>query len=259
MVTTNISISGRVTEREQERAVAAVEAALHDIAEPILRCTIRLEHGTDPHHVRLAVARLSVDVDGSPVLAHAEAETVDAAVETAAGRLHDQLRRRTDRRQDSQRRAASSPDGQWRHGDEKHAPTRYFERAHDERQIERHVSFAPKGSTVSEAIFDLEALGFDFLLFVEDETGDEAVVWRDPETPDGYVVRFAHGAENVSERPPTVEIDPHALPSFDIDSARALLDLGDEPFVAFRDAETDRGCVLHRRYDGHLGLVETPR
>jgi ribosome-associated translation inhibitor RaiA len=260
VISTSISVSGRVTETEQERAIASLEAALHGIAEPILRCTVRLEHETDPHHARLATARLSVDVDGTPIHAHADAETVDTAIDMAALRLHDQLRRRADRRQESVRRGPSSPAGEWRHGDEKHAPTRYFDRPIDERTIERHVSFAPDNSTVDEAIFDLEALGFDFLLFVEAQTGDDAVVWREEQPSDAYNVRFAHGLgagarTALSPIAAEIEIDSRPLPILDIDAAQEMLDLGSVPRVFFRDASTDRGQVMHRRYDGHLGLI----
>jgi ribosome-associated translation inhibitor RaiA len=262
VISTCISMSGRVTEQEQERAIASLEAALHGIAEPIRRCRVRLEHETDPHHTRLATARLSVDVDGTPVFAHADAETVETAIDVAALRLHDQLRRRVDRRQESRRRASSSPDGEWRHGDERHEPTRYFDRPPDERQIERHVSFAPDHSTVDEAIFDLDALGFDFLLFVEAQTGDDAVVWRSEEHANAYKAQFAHGVES-GVRATTlnapiasnVEIDTRPLSKLDIDAAQQLLELGGASHVFFRDPGTDRGQVLHRRYDGHLGLI----
>lgn len=262
LISTNVSVSGRVTEREQERAVQAVEAALHGIDEPVLRCTIRLEHQTDPRHARLATVRLSVDIAGTPIHAHADAETVDNAVDTASLRLHERVRRHTDRQQAERRRGASSPEGEWRHGDEKQAPHPYFDRPRDERQVERHVSFAPAGSTIDEAIFDLEALQFDFLLFVDDASGDDAVIWRDDERPGTHVVRFAHGiglegslADHGIAMPTGVEVDEQPLPVLEIDAARDLLDIGELPRVSFRDTATDRGQVLHHRYDGHLGLV----
>ena len=31
--------------------------------------------------------------------------------------------------------------------------------------------------------------------------------------------------------------------------------MSDEPFLLFRNADTGRGNVLYRRYDGHYGLV----
>jgi ribosome-associated translation inhibitor RaiA len=261
LIPTSISVSGRVTEREQERAVASLEAALHGIAEPILRCTVRLEHETDPHHTRLATARLSVDVDGTPVHAHADATTVEAAIDIAALRLHERLRRRTDKRQQARRRdkhasgdSAPSPiPGGF--GDEKHPPSRYFERPHDEREIERHISFAPRGSTIEEAIFDLEALGFEFMLFVEATTDDDAVVWRDPHANSSHTVRFAHGIGPEIEAPAHVRLDAQPFPTLDVDTARDLLDLGEVDYVVFCDVEGGRGQVLHRRYDGHLGLV----
>jgi ribosome-associated translation inhibitor RaiA len=263
VISTSISTSGRVTEREQAHAIASLEAALHGITEPIRRCRVRLEHETDPHHVRRATARLSVDVDGTPIHAHADAETVGTAIDVAASRLHEQLRRRVDRLQESHRRAASSPDGEWRHGDERHEPKRFFDRPLDERKIERHMSLTPDRSTIEEAIFDLEALGFEFLLFVEAETDDDAVVWLDDQHPNTYAVQFAHGIASPLDNatmlglPITadVEIESRPLPRLGIGAAQELLDLGGVSRVFFCDTDTDRGQVLHRRHDGHLGLV----
>jgi hypothetical protein len=44
-------------------------------------------------------------------------------------------------------------------------------------------------------------------------------------------------------------------PPIALDVARVRMDVGDEPFVFFRDPDTGRGRVLYRRLDGHYGLV----
>jgi putative sigma-54 modulation protein len=41
-----------------------------------------------------------------------------------------------------------------------------------------------------------------------------------------------------------------------IDDAAARLDGGTEPFVVFRNADTGRVAIVHRRKDGHVALIE---
>ncbi len=44
-------------------------------------------------------------------------------------------------------------------------------------------------------------------------------------------------------------------PTERVEAATEQLDLMDEPFVFFVDAESGRGNVVYRRYDGHYGLI----
>ncbi|MFN3255225.1 MAG: HPF/RaiA family ribosome-associated protein [Ilumatobacter sp.] len=107
LITTELAISGEVSEGEQRHAVDAVSHALHDVDLPVLHCRIFLEHKTDPHHVRRAKAKLSVVLNGTPVHAHADAETMNGAADLAADRLHEQLRKQVDRRQHARRHGES--------------------------------------------------------------------------------------------------------------------------------------------------------
>ena len=45
------------------------------------------------------------------------------------------------------------------------------------------------------------------------------------------------------------------VPRMELDVALALLDELDTPLVFFIDADTDRGRVIYRRYDGHYGTI----
>jgi hypothetical protein len=73
-------------------------------------------------------------------------------------------------------------------------------------------------------------------LFRDDATGDDCVVAR---AEDGVRVLTAAQAE--------------VLP---LEDAIEQLDVSREPYVFFRDTETERGRVLYHRYDGHYGLIE---
>ena len=260
VIATQLSVSGIVTEYEQRHAVDSLTAAVSACADQITRCTIRLEHATDPHHRRLAVARVGVDLDGTPVHAHAEGASLAEAADLAANRLQERLHRHIERQISARRHGASSPDGEWRHGDLPSTPTPYLERSRDDRRIEHHVTFAAGTSTVDEAVFDLNALGFDFLLFVESTSGADALIERVDERHDAYVVRFAGGPETApdwADPAPvvSVDLDQRPAPELTRDEALGVLDNGGLTRVFYRDPATGRAHVLHRRFDGHLGVI----
>lgn len=255
-IDTHISTSGVVTDDELEHAADAVSAAIADIDRRIGRCVIRLEHGTDRHHLRHAVARLSIDVDGYSVHAHADAETVMQATQLAADRLHEQLRRRLDRIADARRHGQSLAEFEAELADEvERADVAMLERDGDERELIERAVFGPATSSLDEAVFDLDALGYDFHLFVETITGDGTCIHRNG---DGTVARFASGAPDVAlqEMPVgAIDIDAHPAPHLTIGDARELLHLGHARFVFFRETETERATVVYRRYDGHDGII----
>ncbi len=255
-IDTHISTSGVVTETEQEQAVAAVSAAIADIDRRIERCVIRLEHGTDRHHLRHAVARMSIDVDGISVHAHADAETVAHATALAADRLHDQLRRRLDQLVDVRRHGRSLAEFEAEiAGGEERAAVEILDLDVDERELVKRALFGPPTSSLDEAVFDLDALGYDFHLFVETMTGDAVFIRRDGA---GLVVRFASGAPDAAVTDAAVgalEVDAHPAPHLAIGDARELLHLGHARFVFFRDSTTGIATVVYRRYDGHDGVI----
>ena len=255
-IDTQISTSGIVTEDELTHAVDTVSGAIADIDQRIGRCVIRLEHGTDRHHVRHAVARLSIDLDGASVHAHADAETVGQAVALAADRLHEQLRRRLDRIADARRHGQSLAEFEASiAGGSPRADVVAFDRGADERELLRRAVFGPPSSTVDEAAFDLDALGYDFHLFVETHSGDAACIRRDL---DGVAVRFAAGRPDAAAAIPMdadIGVDPQPAPHLPIDDALELLDLGPDRFVFFLDTASAQPTVVYRRYDGHDGVI----
>ncbi|MEM8748015.1 MAG: hypothetical protein AAGF91_15045 [Actinomycetota bacterium] len=254
VISTTISTSGVVTDGEQSRAVDAVSAALADIDRPVRRCVIRLEHRTDPHHVRRAVARLSVDLDGRRVQSHAEDESVDQAATTAANKLHERLRKLVDKVQDARRhgdRLTSLDEDQ-----RAHVPT--VERDDSEREVVARHHQGPPDATLDEAAFDLDALGYRFHVFVDVSSGDDALVRYDES--DELVVQFASGPPDTYGQDPvavSVRLDERPAPELDLVSAREMLHVGEIDHVFFRDTATGRGAILYRRYDGHDGLVST--
>ena len=131
--------------------------------------------------------------------------------------------------------------GEWRHGDLPSTRWASIEVPVDEREVVRHKSFAAAPMTTEEAWFDLDLLGHDFYLYIDAETGAEAVVTAGD---DGPVVHYAKGTD---ESPPA--------PLYSQRSAKEALDVSGAPWLFFRASTDGRGQVLYRRYDGHYGLV----
>jgi hypothetical protein len=65
----------------------------------------------------------------------------------------------------------------------------YFPRPQDERTVMRHKSCTPAHETPDEAAAEAGLLDYDFHLFIEKATGEDAVIYR---TPDGYRLALAH-------------------------------------------------------------------
>lgn len=249
-----VSTSGQVSSGQRKAVVAMVDKVIRSIDDRVVHARIRAER--HPEHTKDSpvMVRVVLDIRQGPVRAHVDAATFHEAIDAVEHRLRGQLRHRAERRQALSHRRQVSADGGWRHGDLAPARPPYYPRPVDERRIVRHKSFAPAASTVEEAVFDLESMSYDFFLFVEEASGDDALVARQD---DGrYSVHFRAGAvEGAVPATDWLVVDPHRAPELDIATAEERLDVGREPWVFFSDAETGRGHVLYRRYDGHYGLI----
>lgn len=125
----------------------------------------------------------------------------------------------------------------------------------EERPIVRRKVFAPQVCTVSDAVDTMAALDFDVHLFVDAESGEDAVVyWAGP-----LGVRMARQRR---VRPPLhaerlpLTMNPHRTRIItEGDAALRLCGYG-LPFLFFTDRADGRGRLLYRRYDGDLGLVQ---
>jgi hypothetical protein len=202
----------------------------------------------DPARERPALAKAELDIDGKIVRAHAEAETMAAAVDALQARLRHRLDRFRHRAEAQHLRHRG--DGSWRHGDAVEARATYFPRPADDRRIVRRKTFAVDAVTPEEAALDLEALDHDFYLFRNVRTQTDNVIHRVGE--DRYELLEPTAAHDT-----TTGIEPSTVHAATLatDAALEVLDLGGEPFVFFIDVETGRGAVVYRRYDGHYGLV----
>lgn len=246
------SATGAVSKGDREAILEMLDKVLSGVDEEAFHIRVRMEHAGDRNRIRPTTLRAVLDLRGGAIRSQVHAETTRGAVEAIEVRLRTQLRHRSDRRHEREHRAPSSPDGTWRHGDVGTARPDYFPRPVDEREIVRHKSVAPGRTTIDEALFDLDMMGYDFYLFVEAATARDALIWRND---DGTAeVECVGGADDVPEHPDAVACKqtPAIL---DVDGACERLDAGHERWVFFADAGSNRGHVLYRRYDGHYGLI----
>lgn len=253
MTDIQVSSAGRVRASDMEYARDKLSKVLADIGRPVLHAAVRLELSGDPSLERPATARAVVDVDGRPVRTKLQAREVTEAVDLLEARLRGRLEQLAEHRQALRRRGATSPEGQWRHGDAPSVRPPYLPRPAEEREIVRRKTFAPASSTVDEAIFDMESLDHDFFLFTDAESGQDAVVDR---REDGtYGLQRRDGGEPAQTTATVLAVQPDPAPRFDAEQAREQLDLSGAPWLFFVDPGHGRGQVLYRRLDGHYGLI----
>jgi ribosome-associated translation inhibitor RaiA len=239
---------GQVSAREHAYAHDKIALLARSVLGPVRSARVDLIAYADPARKQSALAKAELDIDGKIVRAHAEAQTMAAAVDALQGRLRHRLERFRHRAEAQHLRHRG--DGSWRHGDAVEARAAYFPRPAEDRQIVRRKTFALDAMTPDDAALDLEALDHDFYLFRNAHTDADNVIQRVGE--DQYELlepAATHDAATGIDRS-TV----HAA-TLTTDDALEFLDLGGEPFVFFIDVETGRGAVVYRRYDGHYGLV----
>jgi len=140
------------------------------------------------------------------------------------------------------------------HGDLAAVRPWYVDRPPEERQLVRHKTFAIGELTPDEAAFDMSQLDYDVHLFRDLASGEDAVIERLPD--DTYRLTRL--------RPTAVEPGPTAIaltveetppPELTVGQAIANLDDSGRRWLFFADADSGRGHVVYRRYDGHYGLI----
>lgn len=238
-------VRGDVPDRFAETARDKVAAAFRQAPEPVLFARVKLATAPDPAVERPATAQATVDVNGRPVRVHAAAATMQEAIDL----LPDLLRARFERI--GGRREASRAPKAGRHP---HRPARRV-LPPGEREIVRRKTFAPDTQTPDEAAFDMDVMDYDFWLFTDAGTGQDAVLYR---TDGGYRIALADpGADRDGPVAVPLTVSPHPAPRIGEQEAIERLEALGLPFLFFADAGTGRGKILYHRYDGHYGLLES--
>lgn len=248
-----ISVSSRGSVRADEEAyVRAKAVAVAKLAPmPVLFARVKVTRFPHRSVERPALVEVAFDVNGRVVRAHVAASEVREAADLVEARLHRKLADLASHLRSLRSESGIAQPGEWRHGDMPSHRPGYFPRPVEEREIVRRKSFSLGRMRPEEAALEMEILDHAFHLFVDEETGEDAVVYRVPEGTGFMRARTparddpALGIVAGKTMPPTATVE---------DAVRAL-NLSGEPFEFFIDAASGRGDVIYRRYDGHHGLV----
>jgi ribosome-associated translation inhibitor RaiA len=221
-----VATKGEVSEGAKEYAVGKVARLLQHTHGPVLLARVKLTRADGQEHDRNAIAEANFDLNGRLVRGQVAGHRMEEAIDLLVDRMTRQLDQVAARERTLRRRA---------NGDDTGVVPRpgMVTRPPEEREIVAHKSFAIAWSTLDEATFDMEVLDYDFFLYIDAESGEDRVVYRQ----DGEI--------RVATDPPTETVQ----------EALERLDAGGEPFVFFREVTTGRGAVAYLRYDGHYGLI----
>jgi ribosome-associated translation inhibitor RaiA len=234
-------------------AADRVGSLLKMASEPVLFARVKLVMTADPAVERPAIAQVSVDLNGRLLRAQASGRTMREAVEHACDRLRIRLGRAA-RNWEAIRGGRPVPGpGEWRHQSPPASRLPYHSRPAGERVVVRRKSYALARETPDEAADEAELMDYDFHLFTERSTGQDAVVYR---SAGGYRLQLAHPRTGqLGPVDPSMTVSETPAPHLSLSEAVSRLEAEGLPFLFFVNAGTGHGNVLYHRYDGDYGLI----
>jgi len=254
MIEVDVTMRGDIPGEAREHAEEKVGALDRLVDVPVISARVVLAQEANPRIERAARAEGEIDLNGP--LIRAKVADIDpiTAVNSLAQRLERQLRNFIDRRTDQARRPNEPRAGEWRHSDIAADRPDYFPRAPEEREIVRRKTFATSPLTPAEAVEEMELLDHDFYLFVERETGADAVVYHRDDGRLGVIGPSGIGWSGESAG--IVHEESRMSGPTELEDAVAEMNVLNHRFMYFTDAAGGRGNVIYMRYDGHYGLIE---
>lgn len=245
---------GEVSDEGVEYLRDRLRNVLAKITEPVLFARAKLTLASDPAQARPAIAQALLDVNGDLVRAQVAAETPQVAADLLQRRLRDKLEHRSQRRQALRKRPGVAEPGEWRHGDLPTSRPDYYDRPLVERQLIRRKTYAIDELTPDEAVCEMEQLDYDFHLFRDLASAQDALVERDGEA--SYRLTRLHASK--AELGPTdarVVLSSHPVPALSVEEAVNRLEATGQRFLFYANSTDRRGNVVYHRYDGHYGLI----
>jgi hypothetical protein len=252
-VQVQVETRGAVPQEMAGFAVRRVGSLLRVASEPVLFARVKLIIAADPAVRCPAIAQVSVDLNGRLIRAQAAGRTMREAVEHACDRLRVRLERAA-RNWEAIRGGRPVPaPGEWRHQSLPATRLPSYPRPAEKRAVMRRKSYTLARETPDEAVAEAELMDYDFHLFTDQATGEDAVIYR---VADGYGLQLAHPRTGrLDPFDSSITVNETPAPRLSLSQAAAWLEESGEPFLFFSNAETGRGNLLYHRYDGHYGLV----
>lgn len=238
-----IELRGGISDTDIEHLLDRLERVVRPVADRLIdaQALLTVRHDRDPG--TQARVRVTLRAKGETIRAEVYAASIAEAVTDVDARLHKQLEQRV-RTARSDPRGREHEPGEWRHGNMRSASSHRFERPAEEREVVVKKSPTTLRATPEEARWDRFMLDYDFFLFVDAETERDFLL----------TIVKPDGTDEAPER----IVDVEDAPTRTLNEARAWLDQTGDDYHFYADAETGRGAVIYRRYDGHYGLL-TPR
>ena len=204
---------------------------------------------SNPANERPVRIEVCAVVAGKPVRANVEATEVAEAGDLVVDRRQQRLDRARERTRTTRRRGRAHVAHEWRHGGLPPRPVSDHrgDPDDDSRPVVKRKTYLLEPMTPEQAADEMDLLDHDFFLFVDGDTGADALVHR------------RHGGSVGVLGPTAGATGPYescgAPPVLTAAQGRERLEVTTDRFLFYRDPTDDRGRVLYRRYDGRFGLL----
>jgi sigma 54 modulation/S30EA-like ribosomal protein len=247
----DILVRGPVTAQDITDAQEIVRHALH-AERPIDHVQVKLADYRAGAPAGCCVTQVNVDCAGRTVRGQQSGGTVAEATEQVAGELPSRLRR-LEQHLAAEFGPPSFDQEAWEGRPPRSMPALAASGSHAPRLV-RHKACPLARQTPDTAARTMDLRDYDFHLFVEDPSEQDAVMYRGG--PTGYRLTapapalLAGAASSVP-----VDVDPAVLPVLTLPEAIRAIEAGGTQILVFVTVRTGRGAVLYRRFDGHLGVV----
>lgn len=218
----------------------------------VVSTRVKVKHNEDRAADQVSIVQASMDVSGIELRVEAAGATSSSALHAAGGRLEKKLARLAGQVGGGE---SSSPlPGSQSQSDDDSARPAFHYRPPERRTVVRRKTYSPLDRlSVTEALFNLEALDYRFFLFTDAADDKTSIVYHDL---DGPALRKVDGSRSSGARvPENIHVNEAEAPSIAVADAVSLLNSSDMLFVFFRDRDRGRASILYRRYDGHYALL----
>jgi ribosome-associated translation inhibitor RaiA len=246
-----VELRGAIAPDLADYARQKVAGVLRHTGRAVLRVHIVVERQRDPARERPVTARANVDLDGTPISVHVAATKPRDAVDQLVERLDHRLERVSRGRHPRRERPDARPGAEPR-PDEHGSP-----RPVAERDIVRHVTISPQHCSIDDAVAEMDDQDLDFHLFVEESSGQDAVVYRTGPAA-VQLAQIGGGSAAIGPHATELTVSPHPAPLLDTAEAVDRLEMSGLPFLFYLDGDHGRANMIYHRYDGHYGLIDPP-
>ena len=253
-VPVEVRTQGSVPPGATDSARGRVTSVLRFATEEVLSVRVKLIMSGDPAVERPAITQINVDLNGRLIRSHADGQDMREAIERACDRLRIRLERAARNWAALRGGQPTGEPGEWRHQSFPGSRPSYFPRQRQDRAVMRHKSYALHHETPDEAVADAELLDYDFHLFTEKSSGEDAVIYR---SDHGHRLALAHNKiRRLGPMDTSITVSETPVERLPVTAAADRMEAMGWPFLFFVNDQTGRGNILYHRYDGHYGLIE---